>query len=119
MQQLAIGLPRLKAAGVEVIVVPHLIDYLYVANKLPGLIVNEGIREITETYKLFARSFSDETLITTTPHVEFLIDKQGYIRARWLPAESEAWSEIAGLLSQVELLRKEKPRAAAPDDHVH
>jgi len=119
LQQLAIGLPRLKAAGVEVIVVPHLIDYLYVANKLPGLIVNEGIREITETYKLFARSFSDETLITTTPHVEFLIDKQGYIRARWLPAENEAWNEIAGLLSQVELLRKEKPRAAAPDDHVH
>ncbi|MGZ8532671.1 MAG: hypothetical protein ACXW6J_19015 [Candidatus Binatia bacterium] len=75
--------------------------------------------EITETYKLFARSFSDENLITTTPHVEFLIDKQCDIRARWLPAESEAWSEIAGLLTQVELLRKEKPRAAAPDDHVH
>ena len=119
LQQLAISLPQLKAAGVEVIVVPHLIDYLYVANKLPGVIVNEGIREITETYKLFARSFSDENLITTTPHVEFLIDKRGYIRARWLPAESEAWSKIAGLLSQVELLRKEKPRAAAPDDHVH
>ncbi len=75
--------------------------------------------EITETYKLFARSFSDENLLTTTPHVELLIDKQGYIRARWLPAESEAWSKIAGLLSQVELLRNEKPRAAAPDDHVH
>ena len=119
LQQLAISLPQLRAAGVEVIVVPNLIDYLYVANKLPGLIVNEGIREITETYKLFARSFSDENLITTTPHVEFLIDKQGYIRARWLPAESEAWSKIAGLLSQVELLRNEKPRAAAPDDHVH
>jgi putative copper resistance protein D len=119
LQQLAIGLPQLKSAGVEVIVVPNLIDYLYVANKLPGLIVNEGIREITETYKLFARSFSDENLITTTPHVEFLIDKQGYIRARWLPAESEAWIKIPDLLSQVELLRNEKPRAAAPDDHVH
>jgi putative copper resistance protein D len=119
LQQLATGLPQLQAAGVEVIVVPNLIDYLYVANKLPGLIVNEGIREISETYKLFARSFTDENLITAAPHVEFLIDKQGYIRARWLPAEGEAWSEIAGLMSQVELLRKEKPRALAPDDHVH
>ncbi len=91
-------------------------SYTYIANRRAR---NKGIREITETYKLFARSFSDENLITTTPHVEFLIDKQGYIRARWLPAESEAWSKIAGLLSQVELLRNEKPRAAAPDDHVH
>jgi putative copper resistance protein D len=119
LQQLATMLPQLQAAGVQVIVVPNLIDYLYVAKKLPGLIVNEGISEITETYKLFARSFTDENLITATPHVEFLIDKQGYVRARWLPAEGDAWRDIAGLMSQVELLRKEKPRAPAPDDHVH
>ena len=35
LQQLAIGLPELKSAGVEVIVVPNLIDYLYVANNTP------------------------------------------------------------------------------------
>ena len=119
LQQFSAALPRLKAAGVEVIVVPNLIDYLFVADKLPGLIVNEGIREIAETYTLFARSFADENLLTATPHVEFLIDKQGYIRARWLPAEGNAWREFAGLLSQVELLQKEKPRAPAPDEHVH
>jgi putative copper resistance protein D len=119
LQQISVALPQLKAAGIEVIVVPNLIDYLFVADKLPGSIVNEGVREIAETYILFARSFSDENLPTTTPHVEFLIDKQGYIRARWLPAEGNAWRDFAGLLSQVALLQKEKPRAPAPDEHVH
>jgi hypothetical protein len=52
-----------------------------VADRLPGLIVTEGIREIVETYKLFARSFSDEGPITGSRHVEFLIDKQGYVRS--------------------------------------
>ena len=119
LQQLGAGWPQLQAAGVEVIVVPNLIDYLFVAGKLPGLIVNEGIREISETYKLLARSFNDEDLIATTPHVEFLIDKQGYIRARWLAAENDGWRNLDGLLKQVELLRQEKSRAPAPDDHVH
>jgi putative copper resistance protein D len=65
------------------------------------------------------RSFSDERLITSARHVEFLIDKQGYIRARWLPAENDAWRKIDVLLKQVELLRNEQPRAPAPDEHVH
>jgi putative copper resistance protein D len=117
--QIAGFLPQLRSAGVEIIIVPNLIDYLYVAHKLPGLIVNEGIREITETYKLFARSLADDKPLPATPHVEYLIDKQGYIRARWLPAEGTAWEDFKGLISQVDLLRKEKPRAPAPDEHVH
>ncbi len=119
LQQISAALPKLKATDVEVIVVPNLIDYLFVADKLPGLIVNEGIREIAETYTLFARSFVDENLLTSPPHVEFLIDKQGYIRARWLPVEGDAWRDFTGLLSQVARLQKEKPRAPAPDEHVH
>jgi hypothetical protein len=33
--------------------------------------------------------------------------------------ESEAWHKIEMLLKQIELLRNEKPRAPAPDEHVH
>jgi hypothetical protein len=112
-------MPQLKSSGVEIIIVPNLIDQLYVADKLPGAIVSEGGREITETYKLFARSFNDENPVLNTPHVEYLIDKQGYIRARWLPAENDAWRKSELLMAQVDLLRKEKPRAPAPEEHVH
>lgn len=68
---------------------------------------------------LFARSFSDEGPISGSRHVEFLIDKQGYVRARWLPAENDAWRKIDVILKQVELLRNEKRRAPAPDEHVY
>ncbi|MGH7809352.1 MAG: CopD family protein, partial [Candidatus Binatia bacterium] len=119
LKQLQATLPRLQAAGVELIVVPHLIDQSYVASMLPGLTVSEGIGEITETYKLFARSFAEEIPTTSAAHAEFLIDRQGYIRARWLASENDAWRKIEVLLKQVELLQNEKPRAPAPEDHVH
>jgi hypothetical protein len=51
--------------------------------------------------------------------MEILIDKQGYIRARWLPTEGEAWRKMENLMVQVDSLLKEKPRAPAPDEHVH
>jgi hypothetical protein len=57
--------------------------------------------------------------VASTPHAEFLIDKQGYVRARWLPAESDGWRKFKLLMQQIDLLRKEKPRAPAPDEHVH
>ena len=110
---------QLQGAEVEIVVVPSLIDRQFVDKQLPGLIVSEGIREIVETYKLFASSFNNENPMASTPHAEFLIDKQGYIRARWLPAENPAWQNSALLMQQIDALRKETPTAPAPDEHVH
>lgn len=68
---------QLQAGEIEIVVVPNLIDRQFVDKQLPGLIVREGIREIVETYKLFTSSFNSEHPIASTPHAEFLIDKQG------------------------------------------
>ena len=46
------------------------------------------------------------------PHAEFLIDRQGYIRAIWR-------QEMGGVQAQVERLNDEKEVPAFPDDHVH
>lgn len=119
LRELASYSPKLQSAGVEIVVVPNLIDRQFVADKLPGMIVDEGIGEISETYKLFARSFNTESIPAAVPHVEFLIDKQGYIRARWLSAEGEGWRKTEFLMKQIEALQKEKPSAPAPDEHVH
>jgi hypothetical protein len=54
-----------------------------------------------------------------TPFEKSLGWLQDNIRARWLPAEKDAWRKIDVLLKQVELLRNEQPRAPAPDEHVH
>jgi len=119
LRELAIAMPQLSATGVEVVVVPNSIDRQFVTGKLPGAIVDEGIREIGETYKLFARSFTVEDIAAVAPHVEYLVDKQGYVRARWLPSEGEGWRKLELLMKQIDALQQEKPSAPAPDEHVH
>ena len=111
------GLQLGTTYAVEAVVVPD--STTYDGSSYTGLLVNEGMREIIDSYALFARSFLDENLLSTSRHVEYLVDKQGYIRARWLPSEGNAWGKIEDLLLQAEILRKEKMRAPAPDSHVH
>ena len=52
-------------------------------------------------------------------HIEFLIDRGGYLRARWTPGEQPGWDAIPQLLSQIGMLNGEKPHAPAGKGHVH
>jgi hypothetical protein len=65
-------------------------------------VVTDGERDIVATYGMFA----------PVPHAEFLIDRQGYIRAIWR-------EEGRGIQAQVEKLNEEEAPAPFPDDHVH
>jgi putative copper resistance protein D len=76
-------------AGARVIAVPQA-DADDVSRQLDLRAVNfpiavEGAEEIAETYALFRRTLASEGLPPVPPHLEFLIDRQGYIRARWIP----------------------------------
>jgi hypothetical protein len=51
--------------------------------------------------------------------MEFLIDRQGYVRARWHPGRDAGWSDTGRLLAEVEELGREPERAFAPEEHVH
>jgi putative copper resistance protein D len=52
-------------------------------------------------------------------HVEFLIDRQGYLRYRWSPAYGTRWSRIAELVKRIDSLNREPARSLAPERHVH
>jgi peroxiredoxin len=52
-------------------------------------------------------------------HVEFLIDRDGYVRARWAPGDTPDWSRIPELLAQVDTLKREGPHETAPAAHTH
>jgi putative copper export protein/mono/diheme cytochrome c family protein/peroxiredoxin len=122
LQQLDENRARLEGAGVEVLLVPMDREYLRgggdrIRLNLP--VVTDGSQEIAETYGLFHRSLAEPKSSPESAHMEILIDKQGYVRARWLAAEGEAWRKLENLMAQVDILRKEKPRAPAPDEHVH
>jgi hypothetical protein len=51
--------------------------------------------------------------------MEFLIDRQGYVRARWIAGEGSGWANFELFLKEIDRLREEKPSAPAPDEHVH
>ena len=53
-------------------------------------------------------------------HAEFLIDRFGYLRARWIPAIDESgWADISVLTKQLVQLNSEKEILPPPGDHVH
>ncbi len=69
--------------------------------------VTEGAGDLVAAYGLFARE----------PHAEFLIDRQGYLRA--ISAGERSWPDVGGLLTVVHQLNDEKTTAPDPGEHVH
>ena len=67
-------------------------------------VVTGGAAEIVTTYALFEHG----------PHAEFLVDRQGYMRAR-----AAGPIATARLLSNLQTLNEEKVVAPPPSEHVH
>jgi putative copper resistance protein D len=110
--QLAAGYDILATLGAEVIAVP--VDAVPDALKQLGAeprvlfpVVTDGAAEIVTVYRLFAAA----------PHAEFLIDRQGYIRAI-ARTRGEA-GDMNALLAELQQLNAEKAPAPAPQEHVH
>lgn len=118
--------PQIRMLGVELLGIP-LQDGNAAAEALARLdlpfpVVTDSAQEAAVAYTLFRRSFGAEGSQPDPPippHVEFLIDRPGYIRGRWLPQEATGWAEIETLVSAIEQLKREKFDVPAPDLHVH
>jgi putative copper export protein/mono/diheme cytochrome c family protein/peroxiredoxin len=85
-------------------------------------LVRDGGSEAATVYAVFRRSLSPEFSAPDPPlpaHMEFLVDRQGYLRGRWIPDEGVGWSEPARLMAAIEMLHQEKLAAPPPDLHVH
>ena len=74
--------------------------------------------EVAGAYALFARTREDGDP-GAPGHFEFLIDRQGYLRARTIgvPDSASAWAR--GLPAQIEFLEHEAPHAAPAGGHAH
>jgi len=123
--QLDQAYPTFKSLGVEVLAIPGGGQPINSeeASFVRGLpVVTDGSPEAFEVYALFRRSFSEQGSFPEPPaprHMEFLIDRQGYIRARWIPGEGAGWAEMKHLVREIERLNAEQTSVAAPDEHVH
>ncbi len=90
---------------------------------IPFPVVTQGAREISSSYALFRRTLSIPDLFgegTRPKHMEFLIDRFGYLRARWIPnGDGSGWMDISLLAQQMTQLNQEREILPPPGDHVH
>jgi len=94
-----------------------------IVRDMPFPVVTQGAREISSSYALFRRTLSIPDLFgegTSPKHMEFLIDRFGYLRARWIPnGDGSGWADITGLTQQITQLNQEREILPPPGDHVH
>ena len=94
-----------------------------ITENIPFPVVTQGAEEITRSYILYRRTLGRPDLLgegTVPNHLEFLIDRFGYLRARWIPvADGDGWTNMNLLMQQVAQLKREKEILPPPDDHVH
>jgi putative copper resistance protein D len=123
LQQLEALDDQLRAAGAEILALPQ-DARSFPAQHMPRTmtVAIDGSQEAFETYSVFRRSLSEQGTADDPPmpsHMEFLIDRQGYVRARWIAADNRGWLNTDLLLREITQLNQEKPSAPAPDDHMH
>ena len=69
-------------------------------------------------YAMFTRP-ADGSNAATYMHAEFLIDRHGYLRVRWLGVPDAVADRAAATLGQIKLLVDEPPRAPVQWGHRH
>ena len=98
-------------------------EIMDMAADIPFPVVTEGSLEIKNSYALFRRTLTNPDILNEgviPEHLEFLIDRFGYLRARWIPAIDESgWADISVLTKQLVQLNSEKEILPPPSDHVH
>jgi len=127
LDQLRLAYATLRGGNTVVLAVPvnglNPQDLAAITADMPFPVVTQGAPEIVRSYALFRRTLSNPDLAgegTTPKHMEFLMDRYGYLRARWIPAADGAgWTNIDELMRQIDQLNREKEIRPPPDDHVH
>jgi putative copper resistance protein D len=113
LAQLARNHQLLALLGVEPIAVPRdaMPDAIQrLGTDPPALfpIVTDGAQVIVEAY----------SRLSDASHVEFLIDRAGYLRTRWAP-QGPPVREVNRLLADIQQLNEEPAGTPPADEHVH
>jgi len=121
MRELSRDLDRMRTNGLVVLVISDIPDAGVGGS---ATIVRGGADEIRESYELLSRTLLNRgdgrSLGIKRSHMEFLIDRFGYIRGRWIADEEpNGWSPTDRLLQQVNKLNTEPQILRAPDNHIH
>jgi putative copper resistance protein D len=120
VRMLAAEESRFSAAGVRVIAV-QVGDatgaFAAESGVLAGSIFALAGADVGVAYAMFACPTGAEC--ARPVHSEFLIDRAGYLRARWTgdAGAGDAWTNA--ILREVAVLEREPPHPPAPEEHMH
>ena len=119
LRELATDAPAYAVARARVIAAPfHSPSTAAVA--LPGDIGNEiasAGATVAKAYAMFARQSPDAA--SEPAHVEFLIDRQGYLRVRWIGMAEAGARRSTATLARIDSLNREPQGPPAPWGHRH
>ena len=126
MEQLKQVYHRLNEQNIAVLAVPanelSADEMTQLAAELPFPIVMQSAAEIATSYALSRRTLTHPDIIgrgKIPDHMEFLIDRNGYMRARWIPSvDQSGWSDTDKLDQQISLLNRENIKIPYPEDFV-
>jgi putative copper export protein/mono/diheme cytochrome c family protein len=107
--------------GVRVIAVPLSGSPNSTATEPPGAgtsIVAMTSADAIKAYAMFARQDIGANAPAPT-QVDYLIDRQGYVRARWIGVPDSPSLRTAEVFDQADILRRERQRAPVPAGHTH
>ena len=129
LDQLRLAYPTISGGNTDTVVLavpvndPNPQDMVAITTDMPFPVATQGAPEIARSYALFRRTLSNPDLAgegATPKHMEFLIDRYGFLRARWIPSvDGLGWADIGALMQQIEQLNRENEIRPPPDDHVH
>jgi len=99
--------------------ITHLQDWRSVlAENGVSILVSTNDRDVRSVYALYDRSYAAGAVSDPRP-VEFLVDRDGYIRAGWRPGDTPDWQDLETLTREITAMNRLKLAPAASFAHVH
>jgi peroxiredoxin len=111
----------LRQAGARIVAIP-MTGPPAGSRTAPGVdtsILADPDPRIAAAYAMFRRTAFAGRASPAAEHVEFLVDRQGYLRGSWAPAGWRGWDRIPTLMLQIRVLEQKKYRSTASRVHVH
>ncbi len=127
LQELIASYDKLRELNTVILAVPmNKLDQqeiMQIAADMPFPVATEGAEEIKNSYVLYRRTLTHPDILgegVIPEHLEFLVDRFGYLRARWIPDRDDSgWDNMDFLKQQLVQLNSEKEILPPPRDHVH